>query len=149
MQSPLVPQTGPGAAPVLDDPAGAPGHPQAGTAGSGWELQGRGITQTLQLALIFITFFAWGLFFGGFFSVMKIPRCCRGGVRRAVSLSRCPGSVKTHRAPGPSSPALGTAPRSRGSIPAGRSLEAQGTRSHVPSDPIHLLLPGTFCCSDQ
>lgn len=92
MQSPLVPQTGPGAAPVLDDPAGAPGHPQAGTAGSGWELQGRGITQTLQLALIFIAFFCLGFVFGVFFSYenpsMLSGRGEKGGVPVSLSWQR-------------------------------------------------------------
>lgn len=61
----------------------------------------------------------------------------------------CPvvlAALKPAGAPGPSSPAVELLP-----IPVGSSRLAAAWRhqGHVPSDPIHLLLPGTFCCSDQ
>lgn len=57
------------------DPTGAPGHLQAGSAGSGWKPWD--CPNSSELALIFITVFAWAflffVFLGFFFSVKKNP----------------------------------------------------------------------------
>lgn len=108
-----------------------------------------------ELALIFIAFFAWALHF---FLQLKIPWCSEGSVRRGVSLwylwpspVSVSWSVQSRGAPVPSGPSLGTASPSW-VHPGWQRPEAEGTRSHdhgVPRDRIHLLLPGTFCCSDQ
>lgn len=159
MQSPLVPRDWAGAGLVLD--AGPWSH-WCSRSPPGWQCwfwveaaELWDCPNSSELALIFITFFAWAFFWFFFFQLRKIPWCCKGGVRRYLwppALSRCPGSIKSRRGSSALRPFPWNCFPFPGFIPAGRRVQAEGTRPHgrcVPSDRIHLLLPGTFCCSDQ
>lgn len=74
---------------------------------------------------------------------------CPCGTCGLQACPRCPGTVRPAQAPVPSSPALGTAAHFRAwsgwQEPAGKG----DVSPEFPTDRIHLLLPGTFCCSDQ
>lgn len=141
------------------DPAGASSHLQAGSARSGWVVPWDCPNST-ELALIFITFLL-GLYF--FLQLRKSLDAVREGwegqcSRPAALCGTCSPVLLSWQRQNPQGlQSLAVLPLELLPVSVGSSWLAGAwrQRGHVPmaavfpSDPIHLLLPGTFCCSDQ
>lgn len=168
MQSPLVPRDwagsrfGVGCGAVI--PLVLPATSRLAVLVLGGSCSAEGLPKLFRVSPDIYYIFCLG-FFIFFFAVKKTPDAVREGWGGRCSGASSPcatcalqplspvvlATLKPAGAPVPSSPSLGSASHFQGFVPAGRSAEAGGAFPWplCPGDRIHLLLPGTFCCSDQ